>query len=228
MDSFLKAALEVLTHPAVTPLLVILGWIVAGLYAKRNIHIAHEKTRTLQDELSNRSIRTKLHDDLIEASREVIASIENFKAAVINTDSNLKVAVAFAKKTELGMVPDWKTRITQIYNAHPKLDEAFVLLEIWLHTSYGQITNPALLEKIIDDYKIAFYGSSNLQADDDLWGPLQIELLKTQKLGPTKETSESFSKCRTSVIDGLDYFKQRILEFARVSLHNLLAYSTDD
>lgn len=178
------------------------------LWAIKQVNIAHEKNRELQNELLQQAMKDNLYKEFISLYADIMESINQLYYAINAVGLNMSFD---EHKPDESIVFGWRDLMSKVDNCYAALGRHVDKLEIWLDASGDFISSTNAVYTLITDYKNNFT-TVNKSAS---WLVLQVTsagILKNK--GPDSKRYEVASK---PVLEALDSLKLQLKESAKLA-----------
>lgn len=141
----------------ISSVLTIIGWFVAAWWAVKQVNIAHDKNRALQQEILVQAIKDNLYKEFIDLYSDIAESSIGLMYALNMVALNMALDEHKADiKTESTLKFGWIDLFDKVNQGYASFTKDVDRLETWLDATSEFMPNSADLYKIIDAYKKDF------------------------------------------------------------------------
>jgi hypothetical protein len=205
--------MEILIQPALT----VIGWILAAIWAVRQINITYEKNLELQERLLDEEHKKKIAEDLFEIYSKVSRALDVLK----NKGSSLSINLYLE---EGGLSPEIKisalTLVQPVNDSYNDFCEKIFSLRIWLNVYRDSLDNPSGLEHAIDKFNDQI-SAMNTKLAGHPWLKYQAALAVYQS-GKGTNVADYVGKAWSEVNDALETIFSELTKATEANAKKLL------
>jgi hypothetical protein len=196
--------------------LTVVGWGVAGWLAVKQINIAHEKNRKLQQEQNIKTVRSEVYKQFLPIYMDIGMTINHFNHSMNHTHMNMSLDDKLGNDS---VTFGWKQSMPEIDMAYSEYCEKMSLLEVWLSAVESHISNSADVEKAIRMHKAAFTTDGGIRVP---WLELQGIMIGMKKSGASN--AGEFHTTMKSIQEQLNEIREQLQSCAKAIQRDLISY----
>ncbi len=198
--------------------LTVVGWGVAAWLAIKQINIAHEKNRELQEAQNIRSLRSEIYKQFLPIYMDIFIAANQLNSSMSHTHLNMSLDNIIDEKRVLF---GWKESMDNIDKAYLEYCKKMELLEIWLPTARDHISKRVDIEQAIKKHKVAFTVNGGAEAP---WAKLQTVMVGMKASG--NANTHEFSEAVESIQKELQTIRMHLRSGAEAIQSDLLGVSS--
>jgi len=146
------------TEPTVTnfllpTLVTMIGWLVAGIYAVRQVNVAHEKNRELQKEQDNRSILIDINKQFLQNYLDTSLAIKKFQSTMFNIYFNMLLNERLESSA---ITVEWKELVIKLEKCHEEVGNQLQIMKTLHSCMKSYLPDSCEIEDAFTCYNDAF------------------------------------------------------------------------
>lgn len=187
--------------------LVISGWFISARWAVKQVNVAHDKNRELQNEIIKQTIKDDLYRDFISLYIDIAESINALNYSITNVGLNM---CCDERKPDDRVIFGWRELIDKINENYSALGKQMDKLDILLNASADFLPKADEINVIVKDYRHNF-SAENAKC---LWIVFQANIAGIRI--ENKPDTKRYEAVSRPVADALTSLNSKLKESAKM------------
>jgi len=187
--------------------LVISGWFISARWAVKQVNIAHDKNRELQNEIMKQAIKDNLYRDFISLYVDIAESINTLVYTLNNVGLNMNCD---ERQLDKRVVFGWRDLIDKASENYSTLGKQIDKLALLLNASADFLPRSEEINEIVKDFRRNF-SAENTKC---LWIVFQANIVGIRI--ENEPDSERYGAVSKPVIEALISLNSKLNESAKI------------